>query len=169
MLNKPKGYISATFDKSTLTVIDLLEFPYKNRQLFPVGRLDIDTTGFLILTNDGKFSYNITNPKKKVNKKYMVTLKDELTLEQKNSLENGIYFEKENITTEKSKVENISDKIIFLTISEGKFHQVKRMIEYVGNKVVELSRVKIGNLNLDENLKLGEYRELTEDEIKNIF
>lgn len=169
MLNKPKDYISATFDTRLPTVLDLLEFPYYNMELFPVGRLDIDTTGFLILTNDGKFSYNVTNPKKKVNKKYFVILKNDITSEQIESLENGIYFEKEDFTTENAKVEEISKREIYLTISEGKFHQVKRMLEYVGNEVVELKRVSIGNLNLDEELKLGEYRELTDSEIEEIF
>ena len=161
MLNKPKDFISATFDTKLPTVLDLLEFPYSNMELFPVGRLDIDTTGFLILTNDGKFSYNVTNPKKKVNKKYFVTLRDEIISEQIEKLENGIYFEKEDFTTENAKVEKISEKEINLTISEGKFHQVKRMFKAVNNEVLYLKRVKMGNLSLDENLKLGEYRELT--------
>lgn len=169
MLNKPKDYISATFDAKLPTVLDLLDFPYSNMELFPVGRLDIDTTGFLILTNDGKFSYNVTNPKKKVNKKYFVTLRDNITTEQIESLENGIYFGKEDFTTENAKVEKISEIEIYLTISEGKFHQVKRMLEYVGNEVVELKRVCIGNLNLDEELKLGEYREITNSELEEIF
>ena len=163
MLNKPKDYISATFDTKLPTVLDLLEFPYSNMELFPVGRLDIDTTGFLILTNDGKFSYNVTNPKKKVNKKYFVTLRDEIISEQIEKLEN------EDFTTENVKVEKISEKEINLTISEGKFHQVKRMLEYVENEVVELKRVCIGNLNLDDSLKLGEYREITNSELEEIF
>lgn len=169
MLNKPKDYISATFDPKLPTVLDLLEFPYSNMELFPVGRLDIDTTGFLILTNDGKFSYNVTNPKKKVNKKYFVTLRYDITEEQIESLENGIYFEKEDFTTENAKVEEISKRKIYLTISEGKFHQVKRMMEYVGNEVVELKRISIGNLNLDEELKFGGYREITNSELEEIF
>lgn len=169
MLNKPKDYISATFDTKLPTVLDLLEFPYSNMELFPVGRLDIDTTGFLILTNDGKFSYNVTNPKKKVNKKYFVTLRDDITEGQIESLENGIYFEKEDFTTENAKVEEISKREIYLTISEGKFHQVKRMLEYVGNEVVELKRLSIGNLTLDKELKLGDYREITNGELEEIF
>lgn len=169
MLNKPKDYISATFDPKLPTALELLEFPYSNMELFPVGRLDIDTTGFLILTNDGKFSYNVTNPKKKVNKKYLVTLRDDISSNQIESLENGIYFEKEDFTTENAKVEEISKREIYLTISEGKFHQVKRMLEYVGNEVVELKRVSIGNLSLDEKLELGEYREITNTELKEIF
>ena len=169
MLNKPKDYISATFDPKLPTVLELLEFPYSNMELFPVGRLDIDTTGFLILTNDGKFSYNVTNPKKKVNKKYLVTLRDDISSNQIESLENGIYFEKEDFTTENAKVEEISKREIYLTISEGKFHQVKRMLEYVGNEVVELKRVSIGNLSLDEKLELREYREITNNELEEIF
>ena len=169
MLNKPKDYISATFDPKLPTVLELLEFPYSNMELFAVGRLDIDTTGFLILTNDGKFSYNVTNPKKKVNKKYLVTLRDDISSNQIESLENGIYFEKEDFTTENAKVEEISKREIYLTISEGKFHQVKKMLEYVGNEVVELKRVSIGNLSLDEKLELGEYREITNTELEEIF
>lgn len=169
MLNKPKDCISATFDKNLKTVLDLLEFPFSNMELFPVGRLDIDTTGLLILTNDGKFSYNVTNPKKNVNKKYFVELENEITEEQIQKIQNGIYFEKEDFTTEIAVVEKISDLEIYLTISEGKFHQVKRMLEYVGNKVKNLKRVQIGNLTLDEKLRLGEYRELTEEELKMIF
>lgn len=169
MLNKPKDCISATFDKNLKTVIDLLEFPYSNMELFPVGRLDIDTTGFLILTNDGKFSYNITSPKKNVNKKYFAILESKITEEQIEKLESGIYFEKEDFTTSKAIVEKISEFEINLTISEGKFHQVKRMLEYVGNKVLDLKRVKIGNLVLDEKLELGEYREITEEELEIIF
>lgn len=169
MLNKPKDCISATFDKNLKTVIDLLEFPYSNMELFPVGRLDIDTTGFLILTNDGKFSYNITSPKKNVNKKYFAILESKITEEQIEKLESGIYFEKEDFTTSKAIVEKISEFEINLTISEGKFHQVKRMLEYVGNKVIDLKRVKIGNLDLDEKLELGEYREITEEELEIIF
>jgi len=169
MLNKPKDYISATFDPKLPTVLELLEFPYSNMELFPVGRLDIDTTGFLILTNDGKFSYNVTNPKKKVNRKSLVTLRDDISSNQIESLENGIYFEKEDFTTENAKVEEISKREIYLTISEGKFHQVKRMLEYVGNEVVELKRVSIGNLSLDEKLELGEYREITNTELEEIF
>lgn len=169
MLNKPKDCISATFDKNLKTVIDLLEFPYSNMELFPVGRLDIDTTGFLILTNDGKFSYNITSPKKNVNKKYFAILESKITEEQIEKLESGIYFEKEDFTTSKAIVEKISEFEINLTISEGKFHQVKRMLEYVGNKVLDLKRIKIGNLALDEKLELGEYREITEEELEIIF
>ena len=123
----------------------------------------------MILTNDGKFSYNVTNPKKKVNKKYLVTLRDDISSNQIESLENGIYFEKEDFTTENAKVEEISKREIYLTISEGKFHQVKRMLEYVGNEVVELKRVNIGNLSLDEKLELGEYREITNIELEEIF
>lgn len=169
MLNKPKGYISATFDEKLKTVIDLLQKPYSNMELFPVGRLDIDTTGFLILTNDGKFSYNVTNPKKKINKKYFVKLLNPFTDEQRKDIEKGIFFEKENILIENAIVEKLTENEIFLTISQGKFHQVKRMIEYVNNKVIELKRVKIGSLNLDENLRPCEYRELTKEEILKIF
>lgn len=169
MLNKPKGYITANFDEKFKTVMDLLKEPYSKMELFAVGRLDIDTTGFLILTNDGKFSYNVTSSNKKITKKYFVKLLFPFTNEQKDLIENGIFFKKENILIENAVVEKISEKEIFLTISEGKFHQVKRMLEYVNNKVIDLKRVKIGSLELDENLKLSEYRELVKEEILKIF
>ncbi|WP_427189462.1 hypothetical protein ACP4DX_06670 [Parvimonas sp. G1604] len=107
--------------------------------------------------------------RKKSKKKYLVTLRDDISSNQIESLENGIYFEKEDFTTENAKVEEISKREIYLTISEGKFHQVKRMLEYVGNEVIELKRVSIGNLSLDEKLELGEYREITNTELEEIF
>lgn len=169
MLNKPKGYITASFDEKLKTVMELLKEPYSKMELFAVGRLDIDTTGFLILTNDGKFSYNVTSPNKKITKKYFVKLLYPFTNEQKVLIEKGIFFKKENILIENAIVEIITEKEIFLTISEGKFHQVKRMLEYVNNKVIDLKRVKIGSLELDENLKISEYREITNEELLKIF
>ena len=151
MLNKPNGVISATEDKVHKTVIDLLGDEYRTFEVFPVGRLDIDTEGLLLLTNDGVLSHNL------------------LTETDIAKLENGV--ELKDFTTKDAKVEIIengeeSDKIrVYITISEGKFHQVKRMFKAVGNEVKYLKRVKMGTLSLDENLKLGEYRELTEDEL----
>ena len=163
MLNKPNGVISATEDKVHKTVIDLLGDEYRTFEVFPVGRLDIDTEGLLLLTNDGVLSHNLLSPNKHVDKKYYVELEKLLTKMDIDKLEKGV--ELKNFTTKDAKVEIIengeeSDKIrVYITISEGKFHQVKRMFKAVGNEV------KIGTLSLDENLKLGEYRELTEDEL----
>lgn len=169
MLNKPNGVISATEDKVHKTVIDLLGDEYRTFEVFPVGRLDIDTEGLLLLTNDGVLSHNLLSPNKHVDKKYYVELEKLLTKMDIDKLEKGV--ELKNFTTKDAKVEIIengeeSDKIrVYITISEGKFHQVKRMFKAVGNEVKYLKRVKMGTLSLDENLKLGEYRELTEDEL----
>lgn len=169
MLNKPNGVISATEDKVHKTVIDLLGDEYRTFEVFPVGRLDIDTEGLLLLTNDGVLSHNLLSPNKHVDKKYYVELEKLLTKMDIDKLENGV--ELKDFTTKDAKVEIIengeeSDKIrVYITISEGKFHQVKRMFKAVGNEVKYLKRVKMGTLSLDENLKLGEYRELTEDEL----
>ena len=169
MLNKPNGVISATEDKVHKTVIDLLGDEYRTFEVFPVGRLDIDTEGLLLLTNDGVLSHNLLSPNKHVDKKYYVELEKLLTEMDIAKLEKGV--ELKDFTTKDAKVEIIenseeANKIrAYITISEGKFHQVKRMFKAVGNEVKYLKRVKMGTLSLDENLKLCEYRELTEDEL----
>ena len=174
MMNKPSGVISATEDGKHKTVIDLLCEKYKNYKVFPVGRLDIDTEGLLLLTNDGVLAHNLLSPKKHVDKKYYVELKEPLTIEKKKILENGIKLE-ENFVTKKAKIEiidkdeDIEVNSVFITISEGKFHQVKRMFKFVENEVLYLKRVKMGKLLLPEDLKLGEYRELSEEEMNLIL
>lgn len=174
MMNKPSGVISATEDGKHKTVIDLLCEKYKNYKVFPVGRLDIDTEGLLLLTNDGVLAHNLLSPKKHVDKKYYVELKEPLTIEKKKILENGIKLE-ENFVTKKAKIEiidkdeDIEVNWVFITISEGKFHQVKRMFKFVENEVLYLKRVKMGKLLLPEDLKLGEYRELSEEEMNLIL
>ena len=167
MMNKPAGVVSATEDNHHKTVIDLLNDKYRTYDIFPVGRLDIDTEGLLLLTNDGVLSHNLLSPKKHVSKKYYVKIAKPLSENDVKILENGIKLV-ENFITKKAKVEIIfedlcenDDNQVYITISEGKFHQVKRMFKAVNNEVLYLKRVKMGNLSLDENLKLGEYRELT--------
>ena len=173
MMNKPTGVISATEDNHHKTVIDLLNDQYRTYDIFPVGRLDIDTEGLLLLTNDGILSHNLLSPKKHVDKKYYVKIANPLTEEDIKTLENGIKLE-ENFITKNAKVEIICNNIenneylAYITISEGKFHQVKRMFKAVNNEVLYLKRVKMGNLLLDENLKLGEYRELTAEELDSL-
>lgn len=171
MLNKPNGVISATEDKKYKTVIDILDNNYRTYDIFPVGRLDIDTEGLLILTNDGKLSHNLLSPNKHVNKKYYVELKTEITLEMIQKLENGIKLE-ENFVTKNAKIEMLKNennlKKVFITITEGKFHQVKRMFKAVNNEVLYLKRIQMGNLTLDDKLGLGEYRELTEIELEKL-
>lgn len=164
MLNKPQGVISATKDYSE-TVIDLLEEKYQNKDIFPVGRLDKDTEGFLLLTNDGKLAHELLSPKKNVNKKYFAKLENKLKKDDIQVFENGVYLEKENYLTKPAKLEMISDYEAFVTIQEGKYHQVKRMFHAVDNEVIFLKRISMGELSLDENLKPGEYRELTDEEI----
>ena len=178
MMNKPAGVISATEDSHHKTVIDLLNDEYRTYDIFPVGRLDIDTEGLLLLTNDGILSHNLLSPKKHVDKKYYVKIAKSLSEDDIKTLENGIKLE-ENFVTKKAKVEIISeslnendckksDSLVYITISEGKFHQVKRMFKAVNNEVFYLKRVKMGNLLLDENLELGEYRELTQKELNGL-
>ncbi|WP_314291562.1 pseudouridine synthase [Leptotrichia massiliensis] len=173
MMNKPAGVISATEDNHHKTVIDLLNDEYRTYDIFPVGRLDIDTEGLLLLTNDGILSHNLLSPKKHVDKKYYVKIANSLSDDDIKMLENGIKLE-ENFVTKKAKVEIIcnnsekNENLAYITISEGKFHQVKRMFKAVNNEVLYLKRVKMGSLSLDEKLKLGEYRELTEEELNNL-
>lgn len=163
MLNKPQGVISATDDPRHKTVVDLLEVYLTKVGLFPVGRLDKDTEGLLVLTNDGKLAHELLSPKKHVPKKYYTELKNPLTEEEAKILENGV--ELDTFTTKPAKIEFIEDDKVHIIISEGKYHQVKRMFKSVGNKVLYLKRVAMGNLELDENLELGEYRELDENEL----
>ena len=164
MLNKPQDVISATDDERHRTVLDLLEEPLTKVGLFPVGRLDKDTEGLLVLTNDGKMAHELLSPKKHVPKRYYVELKKPLSKEDAVILENGV--ELETFTTKPAKVEFITEDKVYIIISEGKYHQVKRMFKCVENRVLFLKRTGMGNLGLDENLAPGEYRELTSDELE---
>lgn len=168
MLNKPGGYISATYDKFDPIVLDLIDPSYLVFEPFPVGRLDKDTEGLLVLTNDGQLSHRVLSPKKHVPKTYYAKVEGKVTNEDILEFEKGVVLD-DGYKTMPSKLNILkSDEIseIELTINEGKFHQVKRMFESVGKKVVYLKRLSMGNLKLDESLALGEYRELTLDEIK---
>ncbi len=164
MLNKPQDVISATDDERHRTVLDLLEESLTKVGLFPVGRLDKDTEGLLVLTNDGKMAHELLSPKKHVPKRYYVELKKPISEEEARILENGV--ELETFTTKPAKIEFITEDKVYIIISEGKYHQVKRMFKCVGNRVLYLKRVSMGNLELDESLELGEYRELTPDELE---
>ena len=134
--------------------------------LSPVGRLDLDTTGLLIITNDGKFAHNLISPKKDVSKKYKVTLRDKVDEKYNDTFEKGIKLMPEDIITKPATMEIIDDYNCYLTIKEGKYHQVKRMFEKVGNEVVELKRVQIGDFKLPDDLEEGDFRELTDEELK---
>lgn len=164
MLNKPGGCVSATTDREHLTVVDLISEEYKAFDVFPVGRLDKDTEGLLILTNDGELSHDVLSPKKHVLKKYFVRLDKPAEEKDIKSFEEGVYIG-EGYTTKPAGLEILEGNEAFITISEGKFHQVKRMFHSVGKEVEFLKRVRMGNLELDPELKPGEYRELSEEEI----
>lgn len=171
MLHKPDGVISATEDNRHKTVIDLLETPYDKMGLFPVGRLDIDTEGLLLLTNDGDLSHQLLSPKKHVSKKYYAKVEgvvddaDVILFKERIMLEDGYLCLPSELTVKS--VENGFSEIEII-IYEGKFHQVKRMFEAVGKKVVYLKRLEMGSLILDEQLPLGAYRTLTEAELEGL-
>lgn len=176
MLNKPAGVITATKDEKEKTVMDLFRdvylrthedlsgIPYK--EMFPVGRLDKDTVGLLLLTNDGELSHNLLSPKKHVAKKYLVHLSGVISEEAAECLRNGVDIGDEDITAPAilEKHGEDTDKC-FLTITEGRFHQVKRMFQAVGLTVIYLKRVSMGSLKLDETLPEGEIRKLTDEEV----
>lgn len=165
MLNKPDGYVSATEDKKYPVVTELVSEEYSHFNVFPVGRLDIDTEGLLILTNDGALSHELTSPSKNVYKRYFVRLDKDAEEADIAEFKKGMEFKG---FTAKPALLEITDKPneVYIEIAEGKFHQVKRMCERVGKNVVYLKRVSMGDLKLDEALKTGEIRELTEDELK---
>lgn len=165
MLNKPKGYLSATDDNRKKTVIDLLNGNYSTYNVFPVGRLDIDTEGLLILTNDGDLTHKLLSPKKHVTKKYYVETKNTIDDSQINKIVCGVDIGG-YITKDDAKISKISENSCYLSITEGKFHQVKKMFLAVGNEVVYLKRVMMNKLYLDEKLKLGEYKLLDDNELK---
>ena len=168
MLNKPDGYISATFDKYDPIVLDLIDQSYLVFEPFPVGRLDKDTEGLLVLTNDGQLAHRVLSPKKHVPKTYYAKIQGKVTEEDILAFEKGVILDDgyETMPSQLKVLKSDDMSEIELTIHEGKFHQVKRMFESVGKKVVYLKRLSMGKLKLDESLKLGEYRELTEEEVK---
>lgn len=164
MLNKPDGVVSATTDPNDKTVIDL--FADEGRKdLFPVGRLDKDTLGLLIVTNDGDLSHHLTSPRHHVAKTYLTGIDHPLSESDIKALCEGVELKGDGIT-KSAQVRVLSPELIELTISEGMYHQVKRMLKAVGNEVTSLKRLSIGSVRLDDNLKEGEYRRLTEEEIK---
>lgn len=166
MLNKPAGVVSAVTDNHDRTVLDLLK-DASGKDLFPVGRLDKDTEGLLLITNDGELSHNLLSPKKHVDKTYLVKTDQTVTTDMIAALEQGVDIGEEKLTLP-AKVKQLEEKKIELIITEGKFHQVKRMLKAVGNEVVYLKRLSMGSLMLDEELELGEYRPLTEKEVDDL-
>ena len=166
MLNKPAGYVSATQDGQCATVIDLLDGVSK-KDLFPVGRLDKDTEGLLLITNDGKLSHELLSPSHHVDKKYYVCTDRMIGAEEKKAFEKGLDIGDDKPTLP-AKIEE-TDNGYIVTIREGRFHQIKRMFSALGAEVTFLKRLSMGGLVLDESLLPGQFRPLTTDEIKNLF
>lgn len=169
MLNKPKGVISATDDKSQKTVIDLVPTELFRQGLFPAGRLDGDTTGFVLITDDGDFAHRILSPKNHILKTYHALLQRPVTDEDIEKFKAGIELKDGTLCLE-AQVKMLQNEppVAEIKIHEGKYHQVKRMFAALGNKVIELRRVKMGNLSLDESLEEGQCREITGEELKKI-
>ena len=166
MLHKPAGVITATEDKKESTVMDILR-EEKVKNLFPVGRLDKDTEGLLFITDDGELAHNLLSPKKHVDKEYLVKVRDSISEDDCRKLSEGVDIGDEKPTAP-AKVERVAEKEILLTIREGRFHQVKRMLQAVGNEVLYLKRLSMGSLRLPKDLEKGAYRPLSEEEIYKI-
>lgn len=166
MLNKPKGYLSATEDNNQQTVIDLVE-EFKYLELFPVGRLDKDTEGLLLITNDGQFNHQLMSPTKHVSKTYEVISEKTITKNDIESFKTGIELN-EGLAKPAQLVEGDEKNKSFVTIYEGRYHQVKRMFHAIDNEVLALKRISIGDLKLDSALAPGEYRHLTQQEFKQL-
>lgn len=162
MLNKPQGVISATTDTYDQTVIDLIDDYHKD--IFPVGRLDKDTEGLLLITNDGQLAHELLSPKKHVEKEYYVEITNKLTNESIKQLETGIEID-EGLCLP-AKVNIIDDNCLNMIIMEGKFHQVKKMIKACNSEVTYLKRVRMGEIIIDESLELGESRYLNDSEME---
>lgn len=170
MLNKPKGVVSATNDKNEKTVIDLVPKKFKGRNLFPAGRLDITTTGFVLVTDDGDFAHRILSPKNHIEKTYEARLAESVTEGQLEAVRNGIGL-KDGTKCLPAKVTVLADgekPVVEIKICEGKYHQIKRMFAAAGNGVIELKRTQMGKLTLDPSLKEGECRLLDAHEVQKI-
>jgi 16S rRNA pseudouridine516 synthase len=167
MMNKPPGVISATSDQKEKTVIDLLKEEHQLFKPFPVGRLDKDTEGLLLITNDGELGHRLTSPKKEVGKTYYAKIQGVVTESDVETFKNGVVID-DGYQCKPAKLDILQSEEVSeveITITEGKFHQVKRMFEAVGKKVIYLKRLQMGKLKLDEVLALGTYRELYEEEL----
>ena len=166
ILNKPKGFVSATEDREQKTVLDLVPEKYKTRVLFPAGRLDKDTTGLMLITDDGEFSHNILSPRKHVKKEYEVTLDNPVTDEMVEGFREGVKLNEGECKS--AILEKTGEYTANVTITEGRYHQIKRMFGCYGAKVIELNRICMGNLYLPKDLGLGEIKEASEEDLKNI-
>ena len=165
MLNKPEGYVSATEDGRDPTVLELLPAEYRKFNLFPCGRLDKNTLGLMLITDDGELAHRLLSPKRHVDKKYYFHSKFPLAADDVTRLEEGVTLD-DGYETKPSKIELIGDgNEGHITLTEGKYHQIKRMLDAVGNKITYLERVTFGPLVLDSSLDRGEWRALTNEEI----
>ena len=164
VLNKPKGYVSATEDRDHQTVLELVPEEFAGRDIFPAGRLDRDTTGLMIITDDGALAHNILAPKKHVQKIYHVELDIPVTEEMARGFAEGV--ELNDGVCKEAGLEITGEFSARVTLKEGRYHQIKRMFGCYGAKVVELHRLTMGNLHLPDDLAVGECRELTEEELK---
>ncbi len=163
MLHKPVGVVCATKDDNHATVLDLL--PEQTDDLHIVGRLDLNTSGLVLITNDGQWSRRIMSPEHKVDKTYLVSLEKPIDPSYIGAFEAGFYFEYEDITTLPAKLEILGEHIALVTLQEGRYHQIKRMFGRFRNPVVKLHRLSVGHLQLDESLQPGQSRSLTTEEI----
>ncbi len=172
MMNKPKGVVSATEDNLHKTVLDLIDPLYFKKRVFPVGRLDIDTHGLLLLTNDGELAHRLLSPKKHVTKIYQARVEGVMTAEDAVAFEKGIVLS-DGTECMPARLDILSttqdESIVQIHLKEGKFHQVKRMVKACGKTVVDLQRLTMGPLKFDESLALGESRPLTEEELESLM
>ena len=172
MMNKPKGVVSATEDNLHKTVLDLINPLYFKKGVFPVGRLDIDTHGLLLLTNDGELAHRLLSPKKHVTKIYQARVEGVMTEEDAVAFEKGIVLS-DGTECMPARLDILSttqdESIVQIHLKEGKFHQVKRMVKACGKTVVDLQRLTMGPLKFDESLALGESRPLTEEELESLM
>lgn len=167
MMNKPEGVISASDSPNDRTVIDLLPDELKRPGLFPAGRLDRDTTGFMLITDDGDFAHRILSPKRHVSKTYRVTLREDITEDEAEMIRTGLMLNGEKLLP--AKVKKLDGEHVYeVVLKEGRYHQIKRMFARLSNEVVALERTAMGNLTLDTALKRGDAREMTAEEITQV-
>lgn len=164
MMNKPQGYVCSTDDPKSPIVTELLPIEYKRRELFSIGRLDKNTTGLIILTDDGVLAHELLAPKKHVAKTYRLTTEKPIGEDTKTKFREGVNIG--GYTTAPALLEIIAEREAYITITEGKYHQIKRMFEALGNKISSLERVNFGGIDLDKALESGNFRVLTDEELK---
>ncbi len=166
LLNKPKGYVSTTVSDKDKTVIDLVPDKYKTRALFPAGRLDKDTTGLMLITDDGVFAHNILSPKKHIKKVYEVVIDKEISVEMVNGFRDGVKLNDGECKS--ALLEKVDTNKCLVTLTEGRYHQIKRMFGCYKAKVLELKRICMGELYLPSDLGVGEVREVRDEELLKI-